>query len=65
MRGLPESRLKSTPPFTYAMVDLFGPYDVRGELVQNQTSRKAYGVIFTDIVIRAVHIVAVAVNALI
>ena len=40
------------------MIDLFGPYAVRGE-VQKRTSGKAYGVIFTDLVSRAVHIEAV------
>jgi hypothetical protein len=40
------------------MIDLFGPYSVRGE-VQKRTSGKAYGVIFTDLVMRAVHIEAV------
>ena len=39
----------------YTMLDLFGPYAVRGE-VQKRTSGKAYGVIFTDLVSRAVHI---------
>ena len=55
MGRLPGSRLKPAPPFTYTMVDLFGPYEVRGE-IQKRTSRKAYGVIFTDMVSRAVHI---------
>ena len=58
MGRLPEARLKPAPPFTYTMVDLFGPYLVRGE-VQKRTSGKAYGVIFTDLVSRAVHIEAV------
>jgi hypothetical protein len=58
MGGLPESRLKPAPPFTYTMVDLFGPYDVRGE-VRKRTSGKAYGVIFADMVSRAVHVEAV------
>ena len=58
MGRLPEARLKPAPPFTYTMVDLFGPYVVRGE-VQKRTSEKAYGVIFTDLVSRAVHIEAV------
>lgn len=58
MGRLPEARLKPAPPFTYTMVDLFGPYVVRGE-VQKRTSGKAYGVIFTDLVSRAVHIEAV------
>ena len=30
MGGLPESRLKPAPPFTYVMLDLLGPYHVRG-----------------------------------
>ena len=55
MGRLPESRLKQAPPFTYTMVDLIGPYEVRGE-VQKRTSSKAYGVIFMDMVSRAVHI---------
>ena len=58
MGRLPEARLKPAPPFTYTMVDLFGPYVVRGE-VQKRTTGKAYGVIFTDLVSRAVHIEAV------
>ena len=58
MGKLPEARLKQAPPFTYTMLDLFGPYAVRGE-VQKRTSGKAYGVIFTDLVSRAVHIEAV------
>ncbi|CAB4001154.1 RNA-directed DNA polymerase from transposon X-element [Paramuricea clavata] len=40
------------------MIDLFGTYSVRGE-VQKRTSGKAYGVIFTDLVMRAVHVEAV------
>ena len=40
------------------MFDLFGPYTVRGE-VQKRTNGKAYGVIFTDLAVRAVNIEAV------
>ena len=40
------------------MLDLFGPYTVRGE-VQKRTNGKAYGVIFTDLAMKAVHIEAV------
>jgi hypothetical protein len=58
MGRLPEARLKPAPPFTYTMVDLFVPYVVRGE-VQKRPSGKAYGVIFTDLVSRTVHIEAV------
>jgi hypothetical protein len=55
MGMLPEDRLVPGPPFTRVMVDLFGPYRVRGE-VQRRISGKAYGVIFTDMVMRAIHI---------
>ena len=37
------------------MVDLFGPYLVKGEM-QKRTSGKAYGVLFTDLYSKAVHI---------
>ena len=55
---LPEARLKPAPAFNHVMLDLFGPYTVRGE-VQKRTSGKAYGVMFTDLAMRAVHIEAV------
>lgn len=55
MGGLPAERVKPAPPFSKVMVDLFGPITVRGE-VQKRTSGKAYGVMFTDLVMRAVHI---------
>ncbi|KAL9975806.1 hypothetical protein ACROYT_G013011 [Oculina patagonica] len=55
---LPEARLKPAPAFNHVMLDLFGPYTVRGE-VQKRTSGKAYGVFFTDLTMRAVHIEAV------
>ena len=55
---LPEARLKPSPAFNHVMLDLFRPYTVRGE-VQKRTSGKAYGVMFTDLAMRAVHIEAV------
>ena len=58
MGPLPKERLRPSPPFNSTMVDLFGPFLVRGE-VQKRTSGKAYGVIFTDLYSRAVHIEAV------
>ena len=58
MGQLPEARLKPAPPFTHVMLNLFGPYVVRGE-VQKRTSGKAYGVLFTDLVVGDVHIEAV------
>ena len=52
---LPEARLKPAPAFNHIMLDLFGPYMVRRK-VQKRTSSKAYGVMFTDLAVRAVHI---------
>lgn len=55
MGNLPTERLSPSPPFNRVMLDIFGPYLVRGE-VQKRISQKAYGVIFTDLYSRAVHI---------
>ena len=55
MGRLPPERTKPAPPFNHSMVDIFGPYQIRGE-VQKRTSGKAWGVIFTDLTSRAVHI---------
>ena len=55
---LPEVRSKPAAPFTYTMVDYFGHFYVRGD-VQKRVTGKAWGVIFTDLVSRAVHLEAV------
>ena len=55
MGRMPPARLKPAPPFTSVMLDLFGPYPVCGE-VQKWTTGKAWGVIFTDLCCRAVHL---------
>ena len=52
---LPEERLKVGPPFNTVMLDLFGPYKVRGE-AQKRVTAKAFGVLFTDLCTRAVHV---------
>ena len=57
MGPLPAERLKPSPPFNHVMVDLFGPFAIRGE-VQKRTTGKAYGIMFTDLYSRAVHIEA-------
>lgn len=58
MGQLPIERLTIGPPFNSVMIDLFGPYIVRGE-IHKRSSGKAYGVLFTDVCSRAVHIEAV------
>lgn len=55
MGQLPQERLQPSLPFAHVMLDLFGPYAVRGE-VQKRVTGKAYGIIFTDLASRAVHI---------
>ena len=52
-----EALLKPAPAFIHVMLDMFGPYAVCGE-VQKRTTVKTYGVIFTDLVMMAVHIEA-------
>ncbi|XP_064629179.1 uncharacterized protein LOC135488484 [Lineus longissimus] len=54
MADLPLCRLQPhTPPFHYTSVDLFGPINVR--ISRNKTD-KAYGVLFTCLMVRAVYI---------
>ena len=53
MAALPEDRVNpSEPPFSYVGVDCFGPLDVR----RGRSTVKRYGVIFTCLSIRAIHI---------
>ena len=53
MADLPEERLvPDKPPFTTVGVDCFGPFQVR----RCRSLVKRYGVIFTCLTIRAVHI---------
>ena len=52
MSDLPEDRLECTPPFTYCAVDYFGPFIVK----DGRKELKRYGVLFTCMASRAVHI---------
>ena len=55
MGEMPPPRLLPSPPFTHTMVDLFGPFSIRGE-VQKRTTSKVWGALFTDLCSRALHI---------
>ena len=53
MAHLPKDRVTpSKPPFTYTGVDCFGPFLVK----RGRTTVKRYGVLFTCLTIRAIHI---------
>ena len=55
MGKLPLDRLKPSPPWNSVGIDLFGPFEVRGE-VNKRTTGKAYGVIFFCLPSTAVHL---------
>ena len=50
MSDLPEDRVEASPPFSYCAVDYFGPFMIK-------EGRKCYGVLFTCMSLRAVHVV--------
>ena len=52
MADLPAERLTPAPPFTYCAVDYFGPWYVR----EGRKELKRYGVLFTCLVTRAIHL---------
>ena len=52
MADLPADRLTPTPPFTYCGVDSFGPWYVK----EGRKELKRYGVLFTCILTRAIHL---------
>ena len=52
MADLPPERCSTSPPFTYTGVDLFGPFTIK----QGRKEHKRYGVMFTCLASRAVHI---------
>ena len=55
MGKLPIDRLKPAPPWYSIGIDLFGPYEVRGE-VNKRTTSKVYGVIFFCLPSTAIHL---------
>ena len=52
MADLPIDRLEPSPPFTYSAVDFFGPFYIK----EGRKELKRYGVLFTCMACRAVHI---------
>ena len=52
MADLPDDRLKPSPPFTYCAVDYFGPWLIK----EGRRELKRYGVLFTCLASRAIHL---------
>ena len=52
MADLPEDRLAPAPPFTYGVVDCFGPWKIK----EGRKELKRYGLLFTWMASRGVHI---------
>ena len=52
MSDLPSDRLEPSPPFTYCAVDFFGPFYIK----EGRKELKRYGVLFTCLMSRAVHV---------
>ena len=55
MGKLPLARLKPSPPWSSTGIDLFGPFNIFGE-VKKRTSMKVYGIIFVCLPSTAVHL---------
>ena len=49
---LPEDRLEPAPPFTFCAVDYFGPFSIK----EGRKEMKRYGVLFTCLASRAIHL---------
>ena len=55
MGQIPVDRLKPAPAWSYTSLDLFGPYEIKGEV--NKISRgKGFAVIFNCMLSRAIHL---------
>jgi len=52
MSDLPKDRLEPAPPFTYCGVDYFGPFSIK----EGRREVKRYGVLFTCMASRAIHL---------
>ena len=56
MANLPQDRLEEGPPFTYSAVDYFGSFYIK----EGRRQLKRYGVLFTCMASRAIHLETVA-----
>lgn len=56
MANLPKDRLEQSPPFPYCGLDMFGPFIIR----ERRSDLKRYGIIFTCLNSRAVHLESVS-----
>ncbi|XP_062593639.1 uncharacterized protein LOC134255146, partial [Saccostrea cucullata] len=57
MGNLPDFRCKPSPPFTYVGVDTFGPWEVTARKTRGGVANsKRWGILFTCLTSRAVHI---------
>ncbi|XP_071085479.1 uncharacterized protein [Haliotis cracherodii] len=57
MANLPVDRLTQSPPFTYVRVDTFGPWNVVTRRTRGgQANSKRWALLFTCLVVRAIHI---------
>ncbi|KXJ08734.1 hypothetical protein AC249_AIPGENE20872 [Exaiptasia diaphana] len=52
MADLPADRLERAPPFSYSAVDYFGPWTIK----EGRKELKRYGVLFTCMACRAIHL---------
>ena len=52
MSDLPQDRLEPSPPFTFCGVDYFGPWVIK----EGRREMKRYGVVFTCLASRAIHL---------
>ncbi|KAK3749645.1 hypothetical protein QZH41_014860, partial [Actinostola sp. cb2023] len=52
MSSLPKDRVEQVPPFSYSAVDYFGPFVIK----ERRSELKRYGVLFTCLLSRGVHL---------
>jgi len=55
MGRIPSERLHPAPAWSYSSLDIFGPFEIKGE-VNKRTRGKGFGIIFNCLLSRAVHL---------